>query len=575
MEPQLPASSEPQGPSVTVVAGSVVLITLAVGLVLGAIAFDWHQREQYNEQLLYEKEGAHLLELQSAIITRKFDAIRSDLLFLSEQAILKSYTTRASPGKAELRQEYHLFAEKKQIYDQVRYIDEVGRESVRIDLYDGRPVALDDDRLQDKSERYYFERARKLQRGEIYVSPLDLNVEHGRIEAPLKPVIRFSTPVFDESGQHRGIVVLNYLGQKLIEELIDVSSNVPGSVALLDSKGYWLHGSTTDDEWGFMFGNESTYGLRHPGAWERISSRRRGRFENQDGLTTFATVAYPTEGPIPGSCTLRLVHTVPRRDLYARSDQLLVWLLWGYWAVVALTAASAWFLIWDAALRRHQELQIRASEGRLRLLSSRLLNVQEEERAHLSRDLHDDLGQLATSAILQLRMARRLQGEECTNKIEQAIEAVEQMLHSSRELATRLRPPMLNELGLKATVETYLSEFETRSEIVVHADLQLPPPELPTVIGQNLYRILQEALTNVFKHAAVAEVYVRLVVREQTVTLTVSDRGTGFRPEVVPSSGLGILGMRERVELLGGRLEVVSRPGGGTEIRADLPLEAS
>ena len=273
--------------------------------------------------------------------------------------------------------------------------------------------------------------------------------------------------------------------------------------------------------------------------------------------------------------TLRLVHTLPKTGLYARSEQLRVGLLSGYAVVVALIAISAWFLVSAAAVRRLHERRIRASEGRLRMLSSQLLNLQEEERARLSRDIHDDLGQLATTAVLQLRMANRLQGEESTRKIEQALEAVEHLLERSRELASGLRPPMLNELGLKATLQSYLSEFEVRSEIAVHADLLGCPEKLPTVISLNLYRILQEALTNVVKHAAVEEVFVELNAGERSVTLIVRDEGVGFRPEMVQGSGLGILGMRERVGLLGGHFEVVSQPGAGTQIRADLPLTES
>jgi len=575
MESQFPGSSEPPGMSATSLAGRVLLSTLAFGLMWGAVLATYYRHEQHNEQLLGEEEGAHHLELQTAIVTREFDAIRSDLLFLSEQAILKGFITRGRPGKMELRQEYLLFSLTKQIYDQIRYIDETGRESVRIDFHDGQPMAVPEHQLQDKTERYYFEDAHGLQRGLVYVSPLDLNMENGNIEEPLKPVVRFAAAVFDESGQRRGIVVLNYLGRKLIDELIDVSAGTPGSMMLLDAKGRWLHGPTAEDKWGFLFGNERTYGLGHPDAWERISSSQRGQFTDQDGLTTFATVAYPTDNATPNSFTLRLVHTLPNRDLYAHSEQLLVRLLWSYGVIVALIAISAWFVISANAVRRQRDWQIRASEGRLRLLSSQLFNAQEEERARISRDIHDDLGQLATTAVLQLRMASRLQGEACTRKIEQATEAVEHVLERSHELAAGLRPPMLHELGLEATVETYLSEFEARSGIKVHADLHFGSEELPALISQNVYRILQEALTNVVKHAAVDEVFVNLDTGEHRVTLIVRDKGKGFRPEVVQSSGLGMLGMRERVELLGGRFEVVSQPGGGTQIRADLPLEAS
>ena len=451
MEPPSSGSSEPLGPSASMVAGRVLLITLAVGLALGAFVFGWSQRDRHNVQLLHEKEATQLLDLQVEIVKREFDAIRSDTRFLSEQALLKGFIARGGSGKVELRQEYLLFSREKRMYDQIRYLDESGRESVRIDFHDGRPRAVPEDQLQDKSGRYYFDRARGLERGQVYVSPFDLNVEHGRIEEPLKPVVRFSAAAFDERGQRHGVVVLNYLARKLIDELIDLSVGTPGSVMLLDSKGYWLHGPEDEDEWGFMFGNERTYRLRHPAAWERMTSSQRGQFTDQDGLISFATVAYSNEGAAADCCALRLVHTLPSSDLYARSDQLLVRLLWGYGAIVTLTAISAWFLISAAAVRRRQERQIRASEGRLRLLSSQLLNVQEEERARLSRDIHDDLGSTRHDcAVLQLRMANRLQGDERTKQDrDRPSRRSSSVLDKSRELATGLRPPMLYELGLE------------------------------------------------------------------------------------------------------------------------------
>jgi hypothetical protein len=110
------------------------------------------------------------------------------------------------------------------MYDQIRLLDERGMEVVRVDLIRETPVILPGERLQDKSERYYFRDSFKLGRGEVFMSPLDLNVENGRIERPLKPMIRFGTPVFDGQGRKKGLVVINYMAASLLRILDNVYS---------------------------------------------------------------------------------------------------------------------------------------------------------------------------------------------------------------------------------------------------------------------------------------------------------------------------------------------------------------
>ncbi len=108
-----------------------------------------------------------------------------------------------------MAEEYLRFCKAKGLYDQIRFIDDTGMEVVRASLNNGNPLKIPDGRLQSKADRYYFKDTISLDDGEVFVSPLDLNIEHGIIEQPLKPTIRFGTPVFDDSRQKRGIVVLN------------------------------------------------------------------------------------------------------------------------------------------------------------------------------------------------------------------------------------------------------------------------------------------------------------------------------------------------------------------------------
>src|SRR5262249_42430972 len=150
-----------------------------------------------------------------------------------------------NPGtQPELQEDYLLFCRQRAIYDQVRYLDADGRERVRVNFNDGRPAIVPEKDLQPKSDRYYFIEAMRLSRGEIFVSPFDLNVEHGQIEQPLKPTIRFAMPVFDGQGVKRGVLVLNFLGNVLLRKLAEVSQPFAGTALLLNGQGDFLRGRT-------------------------------------------------------------------------------------------------------------------------------------------------------------------------------------------------------------------------------------------------------------------------------------------------------------------------------------------
>jgi len=201
------------------------------------------------------------------------------------------------------------------------------------------------------------------------------------------------------------------------------------------------------------------------------------------------------------------------------------------------------------------------------------MTAQEEERRGISRDLHDELGQVVTSVTLDLQ--RAAQAAEVAKKdelIERALLGTGCLLDRIHEISTRVRPPMLDDLGLKDAVQSLLSDYERRSGVVPRVELDFQHAAVPDAVSENVYRILQEALTNVTRHAGAAEVFVHLHVTAAQVALTVRDAGIGFDPAVRDDKRLGLLGMRERAELLGGTCAVTAAPGKGTEVRVVIPL---
>ncbi|MGA7180712.1 MAG: PAS domain S-box protein [Thiobacillaceae bacterium] len=178
------------------------------------------------------------------------------------------------------------------IYDQVRWIDENGLERVRVNNVAGHPTPVPKDQLQNQAGSYYFTKAVQLKPGEVYMSPLDLNVEHGQVEVPHKPVLRLATPVQDRNGRPRGILIVTIAAQHLLDGFTESVVENRDHVMLVNPQGYWLRSPNPKDDWGFMFGRKETLGSRYPGAWKSISTMPMGQIESDDGLWSWSTV-YP------------------------------------------------------------------------------------------------------------------------------------------------------------------------------------------------------------------------------------------------------------------------------------------
>jgi signal transduction histidine kinase len=564
----------PPGVFSTPVLRRLLLIFLPIALLTGSVVLALYWQERVADRDLHEQAGTHLVDLHTAIIDREGKAVKSELLYLAGQSALRRYLAGDPASREELEREYKEFCWRRGVYDQIRYLDITGRERVRINFNDGQPAIVPDDKLQPKADRYYFREAKELDRDQVFVSPFDLNVEHTEIERPLKPTVRFATPVFDDSGSKRGVLVLNYLGAALLGKLAEVSGTFPGTALLLNRQGYYLRGPTADDEWGFMLGHERTFALQHPEAWSHISTGTEGQFLTDDGLFTYRNLEpRPASGPEGRDAGLIVVAHTPPAVLQGRSAQLLRRLLLLYAVVLVVLLLLAWYLAYVGTLRRDHEQRLAESEARLRTLSAQLMTAQEEERRGISRDLHDELGQVVTSMTLDLQRAG--QATDTARKDEligRALVGAGRLLDGIHEIAARIRPPMLDDLGLKDAVQSLLSDYEWRSGVAATLDLRFEHDAVPAAVSENIYRILQEALTNVARHAQAKEVRVSLHVAPDQVALSVRDAGVGFDPAGQDGKRLGLLGMRERAELLGGTFAVSAQPGRGTEIRVTLPL---
>lgn len=215
---------------------------------------------------------------------------------------------------------------------------------------------------------------------------------------------------------------------------------------------------------------------------------------------------------------------------------------------------------------------------RLQLLSQQLVEAQEAERRHIARELHDEIGQTLTAVKINLQaMQRRPDVSQMTASLQDSMEIVEQAIQQVRNLSLDLRPSLLDDLGLIATLRWYLDRQVRWAGLNAHFTATPPDLQLPGNLETVCFRLVQEALTNALRHAQAKTIWVDLQQYEKELWLLIRDDGLGFEVEttlkqVAYGKGLGLVGMQERVSLLGGRFELQSTPGQGTQIRVSLPL---
>jgi signal transduction histidine kinase len=215
-----------------------------------------------------------------------------------------------------------------------------------------------------------------------------------------------------------------------------------------------------------------------------------------------------------------------------------------------------------------------SAEAELRLLSLNLVQAQEEERKSLSRELHDVVGQQLTALRMELASLGRERDPNSPRfgpRVEGAKDLVEQTLGTIRDLAMGLRPSMLDDLGLGPALQWEGRDFSRRCGIPVSVQIEGSLDRLPDKHRTCIFRVVQEALTNVARHAQAGNIRIWIHGGEQAVHLTIEDDGIGFNPRQQHRRGLGLLGIEERVRELGGTVEWISQPQKGTTIKLELP----
>lgn len=235
-----------------------------------------------------KRQEQRVLDLEGKFLSHEFNTALSDISYLHHIFEKKLLDTE---NYSDIKENWIEFSTHRNVYDQIRYIDADGMERIRINLGTNGGYIVSDDNLQDKRDRYYFIETMKLNENEIYVSPIDLNIENGKIEEPYKPIIRIGRPIYDDNGEKRGIIILNFLVDYMLSGFREIADNSMGEVLLINEDSYTISSEDSTNDWNFMFDTKKdmTFDSKYHSEWEMITNNL-GQFNTDNGLFTSSYV---------------------------------------------------------------------------------------------------------------------------------------------------------------------------------------------------------------------------------------------------------------------------------------------
>lgn len=237
-----------------------------------------------------------MTEAERFIIDTRIERLAADLAYIHDTVALEGF----APEKYDrIARQWKAFIDREEIYDQIRFIDASGNEVIRVNDHPNGARQIKAPKLQNKADRYYFKDSIGLADGQIYLSKLDLNIEHKYIESPIKPMIRLACPYFERNGKLRGIICLNYLADDMLKRVRGVGAAGYGNIFLLNSKGYWLYNeSDRSTEWAFMYPERAnvSFAARFPTVWSQIAPSIEGSIIAPEGIFIYKKVAASHDG---------------------------------------------------------------------------------------------------------------------------------------------------------------------------------------------------------------------------------------------------------------------------------------
>ncbi|MFA9395985.1 MAG: diguanylate cyclase domain-containing protein [Halodesulfovibrio sp.] len=329
-----------------------------------------YQDKVANKEELIRIDQNRAVSIRKSSLMEDFNVPFADVRILAD--ILSYRISSYSLYKEDALRVLYSFAENKRGYGQVRLLNAQGYEQIRINRERGRIRVVPQDELQQKAHRGYFKASKKLGVGDVFVSRLDLNIENQKIETPYVPVIRFMTPVVDDTGVRRGLMILNFYAAEMLMHFQDVASDIMSNAMLLNNEGHWLVSDHEEACWAFMFEKdptklcEKTFAAQYPAIWKMVKQGSTGQIKNEDGMFTWTTVspafaispkigkgqqAYPPVAVSPYQWVV--MQHVSIEKLNAIRDSIYETCLLAWIVISFITGCTLWFTL--LSIQRSQE----------------------------------------------------------------------------------------------------------------------------------------------------------------------------------------------------------------------------
>jgi len=586
----------------------VIRSFLITTIFLGALAatgcyYMYFMETESTENVIKINEKMHN-NLLSRTISLDLKSLFNDLILSSNHVEVRQFLkSRNSTDRSDLESEFIALCRVSKAYDQVRILGNDGMELVRVNNNNGHPMAVPVQKLQNKSDRYYFLESLKLKHGEVYVSPFDLNIENGKIEQPLKPMLRVSMPVYDDSGQRLGIVILNYLGQKILNSITANMGSDRGVSMLLNSKGYWLLSPDKSQEWGFMYKDRKAVNLKTitPKAWEQIAASPSGQFSTIAGIYTYSTIIVaPKTGKKEISGNVRqwkVVCLAPSSIIAASTSQI----FYNYMIIYSCIL----MIILFGGLTRARFVGIRA-QGRKKLEKAKL-EAEDANRAksdflaRMSHEIRTPMNAIIGLTHLALKTKMTSKQNDYLSKVDMSAKSllgiINDILDFSKIEAGRLEVghvdfilddvlnDIVNMLGLQAEQKGLEFLLMVRSTV----------PNLLVGDRLRLGQVLLNLTGNAIKFTDSGDVIISAKLVQETndmalIQFSIKDTGIGISPEQSAKlfqpfsqadgsisrqfggTGLGLTISKRLVELMNGTMQLKSEIGEGSEFIFTIPF---